>query len=126
MERSERYTLEESRLLQQNKRGLLQILFSRSALVVVLLLANFALMFWITNKLLQFLPLLFGGVTIFTLGMLLIIINGRSDASIKLTWCALIAILPLPGTILYLFAKFNPGVRLSNKALRASVCACNA
>ena len=126
MERSERYTLEESRLLQQNKRGLLQILFSRSALVVVLLLANFALMFWITNKLLQFLPLLFGGVTIFTLGMLLIIINGRSDASIKLTWCALIAILPLPGTILYLFAKFNTGVRLSKKALRASVCACNA
>lgn len=121
MEQTEQYTLEESRLLQQRKRGILRIIFSRSTLVVLLLLMNFVLMFLLATRLLQSLPLIFGGMTVYTALMLLLVINGHEDASIKLTWCILIAVLPLPGTALYLFTKANTGARLSRKALGVSI-----
>lgn len=114
-------TLQESRLLQQHQRSFLQVLFSRSTLVVMMLLVNCVLAFLFFTRLLQFLPVLFGGVTVFTAVMLAVVINGRADASVKLTWCALIALLPLPGTVLYLFAKLDAGARLSKKALRDSL-----
>lgn len=121
MDQSELYTLEESRLLRQHKKGVLRIIFSRSTLVVLLLLMNFALMFLLAIRLLESLPLLFGGMTAFTAVMLLIVINGPEDASLKLSWCVLMAVLPLPGAILYLFTKINAGARLSRKALSASI-----
>jgi len=114
-------TLEESRLLQQRKLSLPRVIFSRTTLVVFLLLVNFALMFLLVTQLLQGLPLLFGGVTAFTAVMLMVVINGKGDPSIKLTWSILIAVLPLPGTVLYFFAKFDAGARLSKKALKTSI-----
>lgn len=121
MDHTQQYTLEESRLLQQRKRGILRVIFSRSTLVVLLLLINFALMFLLATRLLQNLPLLFGSMTIFTAAMLLMVINGHEDAAFKLAWSILIAVLPLPGTVLYLFTKTNTGAKLSKKALDASI-----
>ena len=114
-------TLEESRLLQQRKRSFLRVIFSRSTIVVVLLLLNLAVLFMLATQLLQKLPLLLGSMAAFTAVVLLIVVNGKQDASIKLAWAILIAVLPLPGTILYLFAQLDVGAKLSKKALAASI-----
>ena len=91
---------EESRLLQQSKRGLFRIIFSRTMLTLLLLLCNCALLLSLALGLLKDVPLLFGGITVFTAVMLLIVLNDSENPSVKLSWCIFIAVLPLPGSVL--------------------------
>lgn len=108
---------EESRLLQQSKRGLLHIIFSRTMLTVLLLLANCLLLFGTALGILRDLPLLFGGLTAFTAVILILVLSGPENPSVKLSWCIFIAVLPLPGSVLYFFARFDIGSRLGKRVL---------
>ena len=115
---------EESRLLRQSKQGLLKIIFSRTMLTLILLLINCILLLSAALGILKNVPLPFGGITVYTAVVLLIVLNSRENPSVKLSWCAFIAVLPLPGSVLYFFARFNAGSRLSRKALAQSIGQC--
>lgn len=115
---------EENRLLRQSKQGLLKIIFSRTMLTLILLLINCILLLSAALGILKNVPLLFGGITVYTAVVLLIVLNSRENPSVKLSWCAFIAVLPLPGSVLYFFARFNAGSRLSRKALAQSIGQC--
>ncbi len=107
-----------NRLLKQSKRGLLRIIFSRTMLALVLLVANFALVFGTALGLLQDLPLLFGGMTAFTAIILIVVLSGPENPTVKLSWCIFIAVFPLPGSVLYFFARFDIGSRLGKRVLQ--------
>ncbi len=111
----------ESRLLQQSKRGLLKIIFSRTMLLMLLLAVNFLVFFLFAFRLLRGLPVLFGSVTVFTAVVLMIVLNGKGDPSIKLSWCVMIALLPLPGAVMYFFNRYNFGSRVSARLLKDSI-----
>lgn len=109
------------KLLTKSKQGLLKIVFSRTMLLMLLLLVNFFVFFLFAVRILQGLPVLFGGLTVFTAIVMIYILNTRSDPSIKLSWCVFIALLPLPGAIMYFFNRYNWGSRLSARALGESI-----
>lgn len=112
---------EEKKLLKQTKMGLMRIIFSRSMLFMLLLAINFALFFLFSLEILQGLPIVFGGVTVFTAVVFLYVLNTRSAPSVKLSWCVFIALLPLPGTVMYFFNRYNLGFRASTRAIRHSI-----
>ncbi|MBQ8579532.1 MAG: cardiolipin synthase [Oscillospiraceae bacterium] len=121
MEKVKNRLVAESRLLRQGKRGLFRIIFSRSMLLMLLLAANFLVFFLFAFRLLQGLPLLFGSVTVFTAVVLIIVLNDRGDPSIKLSWCVMIALVPLPGAVMYFFNRYNLGSRVSVRLLKSSI-----
>ena len=121
MEKVKNRLIAESRLLRQGKRGLFRIIFSRSMLLMLLLAANFLVFFLFAFRLLQGLPLLFGSVTVFTAVVLIIVLNDRCDPSIKLSWCVMIALVPLPGAVMYFFNRYNLGSRVSVRLLKSSI-----
>ncbi len=106
-----------TRLLTQSKRGLLRIIFSRTMLTVLLLVANCVLVFGTALGLLQDLPLLFGGMTVYTAIILILVLSGPENPTVKLSWCIFIAVFPLPGSVLYFFARFDIGSRLGKRVL---------
>lgn len=110
-------TQQERKSLRQTKRGLLHIIFSRTMLTVLLLLCNCLLLFGTALGILRDVPMLFGGMTAFTAVMLIVVLSGQENPSVKLSWCIFIAILPLPGSVLYFFARFSTGSRLSRRVL---------
>lgn len=105
----------------QAKSGFLRILFGRTLLVVLSLLLNLTVSFLLLFRLLQNVPLLFGGTVAFTAVVLLYILNTREDPSVKLSWCVLIALLPLFGAILYFFTRFDLGHRVEQRRLRRTL-----
>ena len=107
--------------VQKSKRGLLRLIFSRTMLITLLLLFNFALMFFFLFELLQGLPLLFGSIVVFTAVMELIILNSREDEKVKLTWCIITAVFPLVGAALYFWVRFDLGNRLNKKLIDTSI-----
>lgn len=109
------------KLIQKGKRGLFQIVFSRTMIILSLLVLNFCLSFlWMYDKLVD-IPLVFGSVEVFTALMLIHVLNTRDNPSVKLTWCIFIAVFPLAGTILYFWIHFDPGHRLNQKMIQSSI-----
>ena len=107
--------------IQNGRRSLLRVLFSRTMLITLLLIINFFYIFSVLFSLFQAVPILFGSVVVFTAIMELVILNSPNDVDVKLTWAVVIAILPLLGAVLYLFVRFDLGNRVNRRLIQTSV-----
>ena len=97
------------------KPGFLRLFYGRTLLILLALLLQFGALFTILFPLVEKLPYFFGGVVVFTAVMLLYILNTRENPSVKLSWCIVVAVLPLFGASLYLFVRLE----LGHKVIRA-------
>lgn len=93
------------KLIKKPKKGLLRIVFSR--LVVVFLMLGLQIFLYIAFFALisQFLPQFAVFQSIFAFGMVIYLFNNKMDSSAKLTWLALIAVLPIFGAFLLAFTQ---------------------
>ena len=90
---AEQHTLSQNKYLQAGKHSLFKLIFSRTTVILLALAVNFLLVFSIAFSWIEKLPILLGGVEIFTAIMLMHILNNRDNPSIKLSWCIVIAVL---------------------------------
>lgn len=102
------------RLLRQGKKGMHRIIFSRTGLILLLLALNLALLLALFLRFADFLPHVYGGTAVFTVVMVICIINTRMDPTGKITWLIVIMLLPVFGALLYLFTRME----LGHKAMR--------
>ena len=107
--------------IRRAKKSMVQILFGRTAVIMILLAVHFFLLFGLLMKLTSTMPYYIGGMTALAMVMLVYILNTRSDASVKLSWSVLIAVAPLFGTLLYWFVRIDPGRRVSSKIDKRTV-----
>ena len=113
----------ERKLLKQSRRGLLHILFSRTVIITILLLINFFLVFSLLFELFEGISLVFGGMVAATALMMIIILNTDDAPAFKLSWCIIVAVLPLFGIVVYVFVHFDVGSRLYKRLLQSSTAA---
>ena len=108
-------------LLEKGKIGLLRVLFGKMGIVLLLLALQLVILFGIFLRFEQFLPHIYGGTTVFTVIMVLYLINSDMDPTAKITWMVLIMLLPVFGGLLYLFTEKEWGHRAMKKRLKDSV-----
>lgn len=113
--------MENTKILEGGKRGILQVIFGRTMIIVVLLLAQFFFLFEWMFRLASYAPYLSGGVSVITGVMMLWILNTGDNPMIKLTWCIVIAMLPVFGALLYLFVRLDIGHRLEQRVIQATI-----
>ena len=104
---------QQNKYLQAGKNQILRIIFSRTTFILLALVLNFLIFFSILMPWMEKIPLLLGSMEVFTAAMLIHVLNSRDNPSIKLSWCIIIAVLPLFGTLLYWFTRFDLGYRLT-------------
>lgn len=102
------------RLLKKGQRGIMTLIFSKMSIVLVFLLLNIGLLFAVFKWFIEFLPHIAGGTVIFTVGMVIYLLNSRLDPTAKITWLVVIMWLPVFGSLLYLFTCTEIG----HKAMR--------
>ncbi|MGN1367662.1 MAG: cardiolipin synthase [Aristaeellaceae bacterium] len=104
-------------LIRKGKMGLFHIVFSRVGLFAALLILQCGLLFsafrWFENLL----PHIWGGTVVFTVGMVLYLLNTRLDSTAKITWLIVIMLFPVFGLILFWFTQSEIG----HRAVRARV-----
>ena len=121
-------------LLEKGKRGLLQIVFGRTGIIIVSLIVQILFLFLAFYKLEGAMPYFWGGNTLLSAVIVLSLFGSDDNPTIKLTWFFILAVLPVFGLILYLFIRTDLGHRLmirryndiqaQTKALAASPTAC--
>ncbi len=103
------------------RRGLLSIVFGRGAVAALMLLAQFGLLFVIFGRLQQYSIYLSGTVSVLTAVFLAYLLNTRGDPTVKLSWCVIVALVPVFGVLLYLFISFDVGHREEQRVLQQLV-----
>ncbi|MGN0326751.1 MAG: cardiolipin synthase [Lachnospiraceae bacterium] len=98
-------------LLKKGQKGIMHALFSRLGLFVLLLIlqvfALFSVFHWFEN----ILPHLLGGTMLFTILMVLKLLNSGLDSTAKNTWLVVIMAFPVFGILLYLYTQSEIGHR---------------
>ncbi len=106
------------RLLKKGQNGVLKMIFSRMGIVLLLLALNILLLFAAFGWFREFLPHFFGGTALFTVCMVIFLINSRMDPTAKITWLVVIMLLPVFGSLLYLYTCKDFGHRALGKRLQ--------
>ena len=106
------------RLLKKSHKGILRLIFSRTAIITLLLLFNFTILFLFLFRFSTLWPEYYGLNALFILVMALYLFNSGLDPSAKLTWLALIMLLPVFGAVLYLYSIMDVGHNAMAKRCR--------
>ena len=99
------------RLAKPPKKGLLHLVFSRLALIVLLLLLQVAIYIAFYGWLDSWIPFFSAFLIVFTIVMVIYLFNSGMDFSAKLTWMFMLAVFQVPGAIFLSFTQTNIGYR---------------
>lgn len=96
---------------EKGKRGILNILFGRTAIVLILLAIQFFLLISLFARW-QFSVYTYGGTFLLSIVMAIYLINHPMNSSSRQTWLILVLLVPVVGTMLYLYIENDIGHRL--------------
>ena len=105
------------RLLDQGRKRLIRLVFSRTGLITALLLLQIAMMLAGFLEFQEFLPHFMGLYILFSVFMVLYLFNTECEPTVKLTWLVVIMLAPVAGSLFYLFTKSEVGHRLLRSRL---------
>lgn len=111
---AERFIMEHH-VADKAKKGLLSIVFSRTALIVILLLAQLAFMLGLTTILQEYAVHIYWITNIAQALIVIYIINEKGNPEFSRTWILLILIFPLFGCLFYVYVKLDLGNRYIGK-----------
>ena len=108
-------------LLKKGKQGILRILFGRTGIIILLLALQILVLFAVFRFLEGLIPYTVTTLLIFTIIMVVYVINSEHNTSVKMTWIVLIMLLPGFGGLLYIFIQEDIGHRALKKRLKIIV-----
>ncbi len=103
------------------RRGLWSAIFGRGVVAALMLLAQFGFLFVLFGRLQQYSMYVSWAVELLTGVFLIYLLSTRSNPGVKLSWCVIIALVPVFGVLLYLFITFDVGHRRERRLLLGMV-----
>ncbi|GKH33021.1 cardiolipin synthase [Muricomes sp. OA1] len=107
----------ENKTAEKAKKGALSIVFSRTALILLLVVVQFLLMLGIATYLRDYVVYVYSAMNILGAVIVIYIINQRGNPAFNMTWVLLILIFPVFGCLFYLYVKSQLGTRYIGKRL---------
>lgn len=101
--------------MEIKKRSLWCIIFGRTTVIILMLLIQILILLSWVQWLQEFSIFIYGAFTALSLAAAIAIINERGDPSFKLVWIIPVLVMPVFGTLLYLYARFDIGARAVQK-----------
>lgn len=98
-------------LLKKGQKGILHAVFSRFGLILLLLMIQVLILFGIFQWFEEFLPHIFGGTVVFSVVMVICLLNSSINPTAKITWLIVIMLLPVFGVLLFAYTQSEIGHR---------------
>lgn len=95
----------ELRLIDKPKKGIMKLVFSRTGIVLLLLLTSVLVLFSIFYYFAGWIAHIAGGVELFNLIVILYLINTDMDSTAKVTWILIVASTSVFGAAFYIYTK---------------------
>lgn len=98
--------------MKKKLKAMSRILFSRVAIVAILLLLQIVLLINWMETISQYSIFVYGGFVLITVAAVIYIINERTNPMYKLAWMIPILVIPVIGVLFYLFIQLQVGTRM--------------
>lgn len=108
-------------LLKKGKRGILNIIFGRTTLIICMMILQILLLFMAFSSLSAFMPYIYSVMTLFNGIIIFHLVNQPANPAIKISWILLLVISPPVGIVLYLFVELDLGHRMINARLETLI-----
>ncbi|MCQ2554569.1 MAG: cardiolipin synthase [Clostridia bacterium] len=99
---------DELKLLNGKNRRLLQLIFSRTGIVMLLMLLEIVILAGIFHFFSAYFSLFISAQYIFSIAMVLYLFNCSMESSAKITWLFLLMLFPVPSSIMLFFVRRDP------------------
>lgn len=101
----------EHKRLKKAKGGLFRIIFSRTGLILLMILLQLAILAVSTSMLRQYTIYINMAFTVLGVCVLIYIINSEDNPAFKMTWILCIMAFPAVGTLFYIYVELQVGTR---------------
>ena len=108
-------------LLEKSRRGVLNVVFGRTMLILIMLAVQISLLVLAFSSLQTITPYLYGVLMAVYFALILHLVNKPSEPTTKITWILLIVLAPPLGVALYTFVELDFGHRVLNRRLSALI-----
>ncbi len=120
-ERGQEMVEKGQQMVEKGKKGILQVVFGRTTIILLLLLVQVGILVMATGLLQEYIVYAYWAFILLTDITVIIIINREGNPGFKLAWMVPITLVPVFGLLLYIFLELQPGTRLMNRRLRGRV-----
>lgn len=100
-----------------SKRNVLQVIFSRTMLIMALIVIQFAYIIARMYAFAEHIPLILGSEMIAVAIILLFIMNSEENPMIRLSWCFFVGVFPILGSTIYFVVRYDLGYRVIQKRI---------
>lgn len=108
-------------LLKKSKRGLMRVVFGRTGIIMLLLLIQVVVLFTVFRFLESLITYALSTLVIFSIFMVIYVINSEHNTNVKLSWIILIMLVPGFGSLLYIFIRADIGHRTIKRRFKSIV-----
>ncbi|MDO5350714.1 MAG: cardiolipin synthase [Lachnospiraceae bacterium] len=102
-------------------KGLFRIIFGRTAFVVLFLLIQIGFLLSCVRWLSGYLVYVYGGMIVLTVLVVVHILNENVNPSFKIAWMVPVLVIPVFGTLLYLFVQMQIGTKIIAARLKVTI-----
>ena len=99
------------RLLKRGQKGIIRAVFSRMGLFLLLILLQAAFLVGLFNWFREYWPHVFSGMILFSIAVVLYLLNSQMDPVVKITWLVILMLMPVFGALLYWYTQREVGHR---------------
>ena len=107
----------EYKAAKKAKKGVLSVVFSRTALVILLILLQIGMIFVLTTKLSEYAVYVYGVQTVVQAGVIIYIFNQKGNPESSRTWILLILVMPVFGCLFYIYVRLELGTKYIRERL---------
>lgn len=104
---------------KKTKKGIFHIVFSRTALVFLLLIFQVVVLFEMFTSLVKYAPVMYLLLLVLGSAVVIYIINRKENPAFKMSWILFVMAIPIVGMLFYLFTRVQIGTRFIGKRLQA-------
>lgn len=101
------------------KKGLFRIVFSRTGIILLLILLQIALFIKIPSYLGSYMNYMRGAMTVLSVIVIIYIVNTEGNPAFKTTWILFVISFPVVGVLFYVYVQAQPGTKFMQRRLAA-------
>ena len=109
----------QSNVVKKAKGGVLGFVFSRTALILALILLQIGVLFFLSTALREQAMFVFGALNIIQVIVVIYIVNEKGNPEFMCTWVILILLFPVFGCLFYIYVKMEFGTRFISTRFNA-------
>lgn len=112
------YKSKKELIVKHGKKGIFRIIFSRTAILVLLLLLQAFMLLFMFKILEKYVVLVYGGTVLLSAVLVIYVVNKEENPAFKLAWIVPILVFPVFGALLYLFVQLQVDTRRIDRRLQ--------